>query len=256
MTLIVAAIHDGDRVSIVSDTLITWEGDSPDEPEAHRLTKIVILRSDLAVGVTGHDPEARIRDLVSLRDAPVEQLLEELRQDRAAGFVVASLGPPALWEVRDGGVHPRTSHGVAWDGVNQDAYRADFRARFESEWSKTPLAQDVGFRLMATMQALTSFGLVPTVGGETVRVGADDDGFRFVADSGWIVGVRKWFIFSGRGLTRGASGILDVTQGRGRLYRHEHPDEAVVLLAETPEMFVELARGHGQDLTFSAMPWM
>jgi hypothetical protein len=256
MTLIVAAITREGCISMASDTLITFDGDAPRDPDAHRLTKIVILRHDLAVGVTGFDPQGRIRDLMEFRDAPVDELLSFLEEDMHAGFVVAALGPPQLWEVFGGESYLRTSVGVAWDGIKSEQFAESFRPRFETEWAKTSFDQDVPFRLMATLQSLTLSAEFPTVGGHTMRVAGCDDGFNFLADGGFVLGGPRWTVFAGQGETRGANGILEAGSGRALLYRHQSPDAPVIFYATDPGSFVTIAREeYGQTVRYEAWPW-
>ena len=251
MTLIVAALLENGHISMVSDTLITWDVSAPTDPESHRLTKIVILRPDVAVGVTGYDPESRIRDLVALREEPVNDLLEQLKEDPKAGFVVAALEPARLWEVYGGSIYLRTTVGLAWDGVTAREFTDTFRTDFEHQWAKTDAADDVAFRLMATLQGVTTFGKLPTVGGPVVRVGSDAGGFSFVPDGGFLYGGPHWMIFAGEDPTRGANGMLELHIGRGRLYPHDSPDRAIAFDVSSPEEFVSIARSHGQYGRFS-----
>jgi len=65
MTLVVAALRGESRVTLASDTLVTWDDDEHRRPEESSLAKLAILRPDLAAGVTGRDPHGRLRDLSS-----------------------------------------------------------------------------------------------------------------------------------------------------------------------------------------------
>ena len=252
MTLVVGAIHDESRITMASDTLVTWDDDTRRNPHDSSLAKLAILRSDLAVGVTGRDPHGRLRDLVALRDEPVDVVLDQLKDDPVAGFVVAALEPARLWEVRGGAAYDRTAHGIAWDG--DPKAHDEFRRRYTNEWAKTSAANDVPFRVMTAMQALTSFRLVSTVGGITLRVGTTDRGFRFIPDRGFVLGGPEWLILVGSDPTPGAIGILDVRLRLGQLFRHEAPDDPVTLRVANPRDFVSIAQEQGQTVAYVEWP--
>lgn len=68
MSLAVAAIHDGDHITMVADTKVTFSDrdGNPDDAKTRStyfevLPKIVLLRPDLMVGVTGDEPHRRHR---------------------------------------------------------------------------------------------------------------------------------------------------------------------------------------------------
>lgn len=252
MTLVVAAIHNESRITMASDTLVTWDDDARHSPQDSSLAKLAILRSDVAAGVTGPDPHGRLRDLVALRDEPVEVILEQLKQDPVAGFVVAALEPARLWEVRGAAAYDRTAHEIAWDG-DPEAHK-EFSKRYATEWAKTSAANDVPFRVMTAMQALTSFRPVSTVGGITLRIGTTDRGFRFIPDRGFVLGGSEWLILVGSASTPGAVGILDIHLGLGQLFRHESPDEPITLRVTNPEDFISIAREHGQTVEHVEWP--
>lgn len=248
MTLVVATIHDESRITMASDTLVTWDDDARRPPQDSSLAKLAILRPDLAAGVTGPDPHGRLRDLVALRDEPVDVILEQLSEDPVAGFVVAALEPARLWEVRGGTAYDRTEYRMAWDG-DPEAHD-QFNRRFANEWAKTSAAHDIPFRVMTAMQALTSFRPASTVGGITLRVGTTVRGFRFIPDRGLVVGGSEWLILVGSDGTPGAIGIFDVRRGLGQLFRHESPDEPITVRAPSPDDFVSIAREYGQTVEY------
>ena len=252
MTLVVAAIHDENRITMASDTLVTWDDDAHRPPQDSSLAKLAILRSDLAAGVSGSDPHGRLRDLIALRDEPIDVILEQLKEDPVAGFVVAELDPARLWEVRGGAAYDRTAHQMAWDG-DPEAHDK-FNRRFTNEWVNTPFANDVPFRVMTAMQALTSFRPVSTVGGITLRVGTTDRGFRFIPDRGLVLGGPEWLILVGSDATPGAIGILDVSLGLGQLFRHESPDDSTTVRATSPRDFVSIAEEYGQTVQYVEWP--
>jgi hypothetical protein len=249
MTLVVAAIHDDDQVTIASDTLITWDDQTRRSPDQYSFAKLVILRPDVAVGVTGADPHGRVRDLLAMRDESIEAILNQLADDPVAGFVVAALRPARLWEVFEGSIRDRTSAGMAWDG-DPDA-RKVFEHRWVSDWKGTQLESDIPFRLMTALQALTSFPRVPTVGGITLRVHGGGEGFHFVPDRGRVLPGPEWVIFVGWGATPGALGILDLASGIGQLFTQEAPDDPIVVEARNVGAFLNFAQDQNQSLRYS-----
>ncbi|UPL17494.1 hypothetical protein [Microbacterium aurugineum] len=235
MTLIVANIYDGDRVSIVSDTEVTWDPGTTTAPPG-TIAKIVILRRGLAIGISGPYPEQRIRDVISVRGQPLAEIVEMLEQDTHAGFVIASLEPAQLITVVGGEVNDRTSIGQAWTG-DRAAY-STYQSKFLTEWVGKK-EMDVPFRQMSAMSFQTSFALHDTVGGHTVRVDSDVSGFLFVPDSRVVVGgtIHTTIYFAGSGATPGAFGLFDANRGFGRLFLHEAPDTPVEVLVSSPESF-------------------
>lgn len=248
MTPIVANIYDSTRIAMASDTKVTWDpGGRAARPGTEELAKIVILRPTLAVGVTGVDPHGRIRDIVSMRDDTVEDLVTMLEDDSHAGFVVAALDPPRLLRVAGGTTEDLTAIGRAWDG--DDTANNHYQGRFLSEWENVDVT--IPFRQMTAMQALTTWNSVPTVGGHTVRVDGGPEGFHFLPDYQINVGTGETTVFfAGTGATPGAFGLFYAHRGVGGLFRHEEPDEAVEILASSTAEFIRLARTqHRQDVT-------
>lgn len=281
MSLVVAAIHDGESVTFVGDTKITWDGDPTETLRTYRnaLAKIVLLRDDLAVGVAGAGPETLIRAAVSMRERPVEEVLAGLAAYANAAFIVASLAPPRLWLVADGEVEERTAIGRAWAG-DQGAY-STFQQKYD-EWTHE---MGVPFRLMSSMQFLTTFDTSSTVGGYTVRaVGSASRGFRFVADQmlrgPWFMQVTdvrleyhedhrhmhqvmtaqvpdgydptpsSAFLLPGRGRTPGALGLIVPESGVGILFTHDDPAEGIHFKASNVQEFTCTAlTEYGQELT-------
>lgn len=284
MSLVVAAIHDGDQITMVSDTKISffdWEG-HVDEARTRRtyfeaLPKIVLLRPDLMVGVTGDDPDAAVEDLVGHRNDQPEVLLDHLASFTTAGFVVAARNPARLWSITAGVVDDRTQVGRAWSG-DRAAYEI-----FRQAWEQWPDGVDVPFLLTSSMQFLTSFGPVASVGGFTLVAKAYDDGFRFQPwtnlvgasrlqlDSVRVVGdattlrtavppggdptTHLVHVIPGKEPTRGALAIFIPQTGVGLLFQHAQPWSAQRLEASTPaELAATAARCFGEALTESAPP--
>jgi hypothetical protein len=125
------------------------------------------------------------------------------------------------------------------------------------------------------MQWLTSFGVVPSVGGYSLRVATLSDGFRLVADFSWIgpwllesalepsatgltlratvprggdATTYELLVFPGHEGTPGALGLLVPQSGLGLLFSHEYPWRAERIFASTPGVFVTAAwADHGQQ---------
>jgi hypothetical protein len=284
MSLVVAAIHDGDRITMVSDTKISFfdrEGHA-DEARNRRtyfeaLPKIVLLRPDLMVGVTGDDPDDAIKDLVGHRNDQPEAIADHLVKLTSAGFVVAARNPSRLWSIGGGVVDERTQVGRAWSG-DRAAYDI-----FRQAWEKWPAGLGVPFLLTSSMQFLTSFGPVASVDGFTLVATAYDDGFRFqpwtnfvgpsrlqldsvrvagdaaalqaVVPPGGDPSTHLVHILPGKDPTRGALAIFIPQTGVGLLFQHARPWSAQRVRASTPgELVATVAERFGEALTESAPP--
>lgn len=271
---------------MVSDTKITYPYDGTrlvDEARTRHtyengLVKIVILREDVAVGVAGDYADEVIRRVIAVRDSSLQELLDHLHAEQEdVGFVVAALNPARLWMVHDGEVEPRASGVRAWAG-DQGAY-GQFQENFH-EWDD---GRSLQFRLMSSMQRLTSLDQRPSVGGYTIQAsGESAEGFLFdpvpmvrmpevrvtggriehgrvsltlEVPPGGDTTTSELIAFVGRGETRGAIGLLHPLAGAGRLFRHESPYESATISTSTPEEFVRIAREeHGQELVYSRSP--
>ena len=126
---------------MVSDTKVSffYPDGRPDDGRTRRtyfeaLPKIVLLRPELMVGVTGDSPHEVIADVVTHRKDPVENLLDHLATMTSAGFVVAALQPARLWSVGGGEIDDRTSVRRGWSG-GQHAYDI-----FRASWDRWPRA--------------------------------------------------------------------------------------------------------------------
>ncbi len=275
VTLVVAQKHDG-GISLVADTKITYKFD--DESRTRKvfeeaLPKLMILRDDLVVGITGAVEEA-LQQLIELRDQPIGDLLETLTSINYASFVVATLDPaPQLWKVNAGSTEERTSIGRCWTG-DHDAYEI-----FQQRYSEWPDKTGSVLRLMSSMQWLLAFDPIPSVGGYLTRVATTSEGFRFVADS---VTVGPWFLhcqnqatpdgltltFSvppggdpngyqvlpavGRPPTAGALAYYVPQAGVAWLFCQESPWERVTLKTDSMTGLVEsAAENYGQTLVSS-----
>jgi len=181
MTLIVATIHD-DHITMVSDSKVTFSDREGRPIEAwnrdtyfRALPKIVRLRADLIVGVAGDDPHDVIERFLAYRDVPVARVLDHLKTEADAEFVVAALGPSRLWEVKGGDVQDRTNsprRGWAGDLAAYDKFRESMGA---------PGMEDIVVceQLEMGMRTLTSFDPVKTVGGVLLGATSGSGEFRF-----------------------------------------------------------------------------
>ncbi len=83
MSLVVAAVDDGDRITMVSDTKVSfyYPDGRPDEAKTRRVYFEAyprldsFRRPDLVVGVTGDNPHDVIDELVGHRENTVDNLL-------------------------------------------------------------------------------------------------------------------------------------------------------------------------------------
>lgn len=255
MSLVVAAIHD-DQITMVSDTKVSffYADGQPDESRTRRtffeaLPKIIVLRPDLLIGVTGDRPHEVIADLIAYRNASVEDLLDRLGAFTTAGFVVGALNPARLWSIDRGDVDDRTSVCRAWSG-DQDAYNV-----FRRSWDMWPPGTDVPFLLSSSMQFLTSFDPVSSVGGFTLTADTQADGFRFQP---WVTAVElshQIHVIPGQDPTRGALGLLIPQSGVGLLFRHEQPWSAERVSATSPHSFTQaVAETFGESLIETSPP--
>lgn len=256
MSLVVAAIHDDDRITMVSDTKVSffYPDGHPDEATTRRtyfeaLPKIVLLRPDLMVGVTGDNPHVVIEELIGHRDDTVDELLAHLVAITTAGFIVAALRPARLWSIGGGGIDDRTDVRRAWSGDGR-AYDV-----FRTHWEKWPTDTDIPFLLSSSMQGLTSFDPVPSVGGFTLTAATYDDGFRFQP---WVTTVflsHNVLVMPGQDPTRGALGLLIPATGVGLLFPHEHPSAPTRIGANASRAMADLASiHHGQRLIATSAP--
>ncbi len=278
VSLVVAQIHDG-GISLVSDTKITHKFDETWTRQVFKnaLLKLMILRDDVVVGITGDNPDIGLRWLVEFRDQSVEDLVKAMVNIDYASFVVAELGSsPQLWKVSAGSTEERSSVGRCWSG-DHDAYEL-----FQQQYHEWPEEMDPAFRLMSSMQWLLSFNPVESVGGYLTRVATTSEGFRFIADP-TMVG--PWFLeglsqatpdslrftfhappggdpngyhilpVAGRSPTASALAYYVPQAGVSWLFCHESPWKAVTLRTDSiPELIELAATKHGRAL--ADPPWL
>jgi hypothetical protein len=166
---------------MVADTFITWPVGSAQErnnrrPYENAMPKIVIARSDLAVGLAGDDAVRYAQEIVEARELPVTDMVAMLR-GLGGQFVVTSLNPqPQLYQIRCADVQSGSSMAWAWAGDEQ-AYKLFRRRRKEMETAAPQMDS-----LMTSMQWILSFRPVPSVGGYMTRLATTANGFRFEGD--------------------------------------------------------------------------
>jgi hypothetical protein len=254
MSLVVAAIHD-DQVTMVSDTIVSFfhpDGQANDARTRRTyfeaLPKIVLLRPDLIVGVTGDNPHEVIADVVTLRNDSVESVLGRLATMTSAGFVVAALQPTRLWSIGGGQVDERTSVRRGWSG---DRHAYDI---FRTSWNKWPAGTDVPFLLSSSMQFLTSFDPVASVGGFTLTADTQVDGFRFQP---WVTAVavsHQIHVLPGEDPTRGTLGLLIPQTGVGLVFRHRRPWRAERIQASSPRSLITMVGEEFGDCLIGSAP--
>lgn len=285
MTLVVARITDvpTGRVSLMADTKITdYTGDETANRSVFTRPgqKVVIVNDDLVVGYAGDNPDAALKQVVSLRDSGCSrpQLLDALEQFSGASsslvrsFVVVERFPePRIWQIRHGQCRERTEVRQCHVG-DDDAYN-----RFRERTMELGADDTEEFRLVAPMMSVITMDDLPTVGGYVVRVtGTRLTPFRFMGDP-TLMG--PWFTHAA--VHRGADGIRmqfttppggDPTQharidiagsgdtfsalvhaipesGVAWLHTHEQPwGDAIRLDATSPQTVVAGATAHGQQL--------
>lgn len=281
MTLVVAGIEDS-RITIVADSKLTFVDSSTgavDEAETRKtyfnaMPKIMLLRRDLAVGITSEDAPPAIERLVCVRDLPVDDVLHHLSGEDESRFVVAALDPPRLWRVHGPTVQER---GEVRTWVGDPAAYEVFQARM-GDFDDAELS----FRLMTSMQWLTSFSPVASVGGIMHMLVTGADGFQFapnvstvgpdrmeVAAAAHADGVTRmrfevpdgvdpsghsYFVIPGTDPTRGAVAMFIPQTGRGLVFPHDRPWQAIVVPAQTLGELVDAAQAAGTSLSTPAMP--
>lgn len=263
MSLLVARIQ-GERIALVSDTKITADAGRGD---AHRRTlrvyefpllKLAIARRDLAVGVAGVDPAGSLETAARYWDESLDTLFDALQQytaDRDVGFIIAALNPARLWHIARGVTYQRTVRGEAWEG-DSEAYKG-FQELYDG-WEG--VSGDVDFRLMSSMQRLTSpfFAQHASVGGHAIRIATGPQGFCYVPDPTATLTspVDNNMFFKlryavGCGETPGAFGCFVDGCRNQILFRDKRPWEPITVEAPTIETLVERASGFGQFLEAS-----
>lgn len=284
MTLVVATIHD-DHITMVSDSKVTFLDREGRPVEAwnrdtyfRALPKIVRLRSDLMVGVAGDDPHDVIERLVAYRDAPVTRVLDHLKTEVDAEFVVAALAPPRLWEVKGGVLQDRTdSPRRGWAG-DLDAYDK-FR-----ESMGVPGMDDIVVceQLEMAMRTLTTFDPVKTVGGVLLEASSRSGEFRFrpyfmrvmppymevesvtvqgnrlratfVVPEGADATTFQTIVVPGDEPDRGALAFLIPETGKGLVFPQHRPWKAEVVAARSVQELATAASELGTRLTVPEPP--
>lgn len=282
VSLVAAGIEDG-HVTMVADTKVTYGRGGVVEGRSRNLylsalPKMVILRPDLVVGVTGDDPHRVIERLIAVREQPVEEVVEHLVGEADADLVVAALSPARLWNIGGGHIDGPREAGRLWAG-DREALEV-FQARMgDRGFAEEPLS----FRLMTSMQYLTSWGVVPSVGGLTMRVEETQDGFFFMGDymrvgpnrmevtsvevsdgdvkmmmsvpEGGDPAGYDFNIVGGTDPTRGAVALFIPQTGKGLVFSQDRPWEAVPMPARTVQQLAAVAGEAGIYLDVPPSPF-
>jgi hypothetical protein len=260
MSLVVAGIEDG-HVTMVADSRVTYTRDGVVEGCSRNLylsalPKMVILRPDVVVGVTGDDPHRVIERLVGVRERPVKDVLDHLRCEADARFVVAALSPPRLWDVGDGHIDGPQEAGRKWAGD-----WAAFEVFQEQMANMAAVVPELSFQMMSSMEYLTLHGVVPSVGGIAMRVVSTENGFYFASGAARVgpnrmelTSVRledgdvtmvmsvpaggdpagyDFHVLAGVDPTRGAVALFIPQTEKGLVFSQDRPWEPVTMAART-----------------------
>lgn len=271
MTLI-AAVASGSGITLVADTKVTYEEDAIQSARVFdfALPKIVLLRDQVAVAISGEKPTELVRQLVKRREDDLGEIIDHLRGVEKAGFIVASATGPSLWTVSEGKVVSVPAGELALEG-DREAFD-DFARLFKDsreKWGDVhaltgamdylagPLGrhQSVGgycLTMVSTVVGLRFRSAATTIAPratEPLAEGASEGGIAVgftlpAGNSAWYQSV----VLGGRGETPGAVGIY-VRQARvGRLYSHQNPYEGQIISAADIDEFAALALQRGQEL--------
>ncbi|RYF58721.1 MAG: hypothetical protein EOO27_11625 [Comamonadaceae bacterium] len=175
---------------------------------------------------------------------PIDLLLGALRKytkSHATGFVVAALDPPRLWHIAEEAVYERTDRGEAWEG-DKEPYDA-----FKQLYDPWPGTCDVDFRLMSSMQGLTSgpHAQHPSVGGHAIHIQTTAHGFQYAPDgsstfeptSGNDIFFSEQHV-AGYGTTPGAFAVFIPGRQHQLLFLDQQPWEPVEIKATTMRQLV------------------
>lgn len=271
MTLI-AAVANGSTVTVVADTKVTYEHDAIQTAKVFdfALPKIVLLRDDLAVAISGDWPDEIIRCLMPLRRDPLSDIVDHLRGVPDAGFIVASANGSLLLTVGDGELTKVPDGQVALEG--DPSSFADFTRLYDSSRA---ICGESASLAMAMDSLAGPLGRHASVGGFCMVATSASGAFRFVGrpttiaprvetpvtmtsrDDEFSVGINfpagnsSWFqsvVLAGMGATPGASGIFIRQAHVGRLYTHDRPFQAEILHAVDVATFAAESLKLGQEL--------
>lgn len=248
MSLVVAGISESGGIHAVAETKITWDDDPLRTAQIWRnpWRKLLILRPDLVVGVTGSGFEEACQHLVqAARHGTADHVSLAASDLSAADIIVASLNPTRLMRSRFGERLDETASGRAWAG-DEFAYE-----KFQS-WESPHFGGVEDLGLQAPMQTLAGLGAHDSVGGCTVRVDTHENAFRFTPTPMAIPGVFEACVLAGKNATPGAFGIHLPRSGTGYLYSQERPWQPIEVSATTCEDLVKGAETYGMALTLGA----
>lgn len=182
MTLVAAILHEG-VISFVGDTKVTWDHDALRTADLYTEAriKIVLLRDDLAVALSGDAPQELIEDLMPMRNLSAGALAQALQykkrlDDQDRDYLVASLADMQLWKIR--GPEFRVDEVPAGELAGIGDMQAF--AAYEAAVMAGP-AEEIPVRMTDAMAALIINPAYPSVGGYVVSAASFPEGFRFVA---------------------------------------------------------------------------
>lgn len=248
MSLVVAGIGVSGGIHAVAETKITW-GDDPlrtTQVWQNPWRKLLILRSDLVIGVTGSGYEDACQHLVdAARHGTADQVSWAAADLSESDVILGSLNPLRLMRTRFGERLDETASGRAWAG-DELAYE-----KFQSLESATfGDVEELG--LQAPMQSLANLGRHGSVGGYTLRVDTHGDIFRFTPTPMVVPGLFEACVLAGTSSTPGAFGIHLPRSEAGYLYSQDRPWEPIEIKAKTCGDMIEAADTYGQTLALGA----
>ena len=175
MSLVVAGIAQSGGIHAVAESKITWDNDPLRTAQVWRnpWRKLLILRADLVVGVTGSGFEEACQHLVNAaRHGTADHVAWAASDLSEADIIVGALNPLHLMRTRFGQRLDETASGRAWAG-DESAYE-----RFQG-WESPHFGGVDELGLQAPMQTLANLDTHGSVGGYTMRVDTYNDAFSF-----------------------------------------------------------------------------
>jgi hypothetical protein len=246
----------------------SYDEDKTRQVFTRAVPKVLLLRGDLAVGMSGADLTWTARQLIGMRNDPVDDVLGILQEFDDVDFLAAHLSPggPRLWRATRGALTEFTNEGRTWVG-DQPAYETYLRL-----YAGFPAAAAVDWRMLSSMQGLVNVYRSTGVGGFILRVATGPAGFCFVPAPAQVLGgnpagLGQTDAFAvlaglpashsgyqiqpavGRPPTAGALGFVIPQVRRGWLFPHDEPWSSKELQVDSAQELVVAAATLGQTLT-------